>query len=98
MSNNNVAIAEAYYTAMSEKNLAGMEKYLHPDVHFIGPLAELTGKKLVLEGANRFIALFNTLTIRTKFGSGDQAMLVNDLDFPAPIGKIPTAVLMTFQD
>jgi len=96
--NNNIAIAEAYYTAMAEKNIAGMEKYLHPDVRLISPLAEILGKEAVLESAKKLIALFKTLTIRAKFGSEDQAMLAIDLDYPAPIGNLRTAVLMTFKD
>ncbi len=98
MNQNNVAIAEAYYTAVGEKNLDDMEKYLHPDVQFISPFAELKSKASVLEAVTRFMTLFNTLTIRAKFDSNDQAVLVYDVDFPAPIGNIPTASLLTFQD
>lgn len=43
--NKNVAIAEAYYTAMAEKNLPEIEKYLHPAVRIIGPLGENGGKR-----------------------------------------------------
>lgn len=96
MHENHVAIAEAYYTAWGEKNVAGMEKFLHPDVRFISPLAETMGKEVVLGALKRGSAFFRTLTIRAKFGSGDQAMLVIDLDFPDPVGNVRTAVLMTF--
>ena len=98
MNKNHVAIAEAYYTAMGEKNVADMGQYLHPDVQFIGPLAEMRGKEAVLEAVKRLIAFFKTLTIRAKFGSGDQAMLAYDLDFPSPIGNCPAAALLTFQE
>ena len=98
MNNNNLTVAEAYYTAMSEKNVMGMGKHLHPDIHFLGPLAEIKGKEEFLEAAKGFTSFFKTLTIRAKFGSEDQAMLVYDLDFPAPIGKLPTAALLTFQE
>lgn len=98
MNKNNVAVAEAFYTAMGEKNIAALEQYLHPDIHFIGPIAELKGKGDYLEALQRFVTLFKTLTIRAKFGSGDQVMLAYDLDIPPPIGKFPTAVLLTFQE
>jgi SnoaL-like domain len=98
MNQDNIAIAEAYYRAMGEKNITGMSKYLHPDVQFMGPLAEMRGKEAVLEAANHFVSLFNTLTISAKFGSKDQAMLALDLDFPAPIGNFPAAVLITIQE
>jgi len=98
MNENNVAVAEAYYTAMKEKNVEGMGKYLHPDVQFKGPLVEIKGKEAFLEAAKGFVTFFKTLTIRAKFGSGDQAMVVYDLDFPEPVGRLPTAGLITFQD
>jgi ketosteroid isomerase-like protein len=92
----NVASAEAYYKAMNDKDLAGVARHLHPDVRFIGPLAELTGKQAVLEAAERFATLIKSLKVRAKFGSEDQAMLTNDADFGEPIGVCRTAVLMTF--
>lgn len=98
MNNSPLSIAEAYYTAMSEKNLAGLEKYLHPDVQFTTPLGEMKGREAYLLAAKGFIAFFKTLTIRAKFGSEDQAMLAYDVEFPAPIGKFPSAVLLSFNE
>lgn len=96
--NKNVAIAEAYYTAMGKKNIADMEKYLHPNVRAVGPLGEMIGKEAVLGAVKRLIIPLNSLIIRAKFGSDDQAMLAIDLGFSEPIGSLPSAVLMTFQD
>jgi ketosteroid isomerase-like protein len=45
MNKDNVAIAQAYYTALGEKNIAKMEKYLHPDIYFIRPFGEVKGKE-----------------------------------------------------
>lgn len=95
---NNVAIAMAYYRAMNDKNLASISQYLHSDVHFVGPMAEFTGKEAVLESAKGFVGIFKTLTIRASFGSENQAMLVLDLDCPAPIGIFRTASLLTIKD
>ena len=98
MTKNNVATAEAYYTAFGKKSIAEMEQYLHPDVHFVGPFAQLSGKKAVIEAAKTFAKMFNTLTIRVKFGSDDQAMIVYDFDW-LDLGKtFSAAVLMTFHD
>jgi hypothetical protein len=47
MNSSNLPIAEAYYAAMAAKNVSAMEKYLHPDVKLIAPLADATGKKAV---------------------------------------------------
>jgi len=99
MSENNVISAVAYYQAMNDKNLADMEKFLHPDFRFLGPLADITGKKAYLELQKRiFLPSFNKLTIRGQFGFGDQVMLAFDLDCPVPVGILRTAVLISFRD
>ena len=98
MNQNNAAIAKIFYTIMGEKNVGAMEKYLHPDVQLITPFAKLQGKEVYLEAAKNFTVFFNALTIRATFSEEEQAMIVYDLDCPAPIGKISGAALMTFQD
>ena len=95
---NSIAIIESYYKAMGEKNIASMEKYLHPDVQFVSPLAKLKGKEAVLEATKGFANFFKTLTIRASFGLGDYAMIVYDVDCPEAFGTIPTASLMTFKE
>lgn len=98
MNQNNLALATGFYTAMDENKIEIMEKYLHPDVELITPFAKLKGKEAYLEAAKGFMAFVNKLTIRAKFAEGDQAMVVYDLECPAPIGKVPGAALMTFQE
>lgn len=98
MNKNNEAIAEAYYTAMGEKNIAGTEKHLHPDVQFSSPLGKMMGKEAVLDAIKKFTTLFKTLTIRAKFGSENQATIIYDLECSEPIGKLSAAALMTFKD
>ena len=92
------AIGEAYYTAMGQKDIASMGKYLDPDVEFIGPLARLVGKEAVLEATRKFSEFFKSIAVRAKFGTEDQAMIVYALDFPPPIGLFSSSALMTFQD
>ena len=94
----NIAIGVAYYQAMSNKELVAIEKYLHPDVQLVSPLAVVTGKAAVLNSVKNFMTIFNKLTTRVQFGNGDQAMLAYDLDCPAPFGMIRGAVLLTFKD
>lgn len=98
MSNSNLAIAEAYFAAMSAKNIASLEVYLHPDIELIAPLAKVTEKAAVLEQIIKAMSLFNTLIVRTKFSSDDHAIVIYDVEFPAPVGKMSTAALLTFQD
>lgn len=99
MSEKNVTLAVAYYKAMGDKNLTIMEQLLHPDVRYLGPLADITGKDVYLESMKKiFFPSFTKLTIRTQFGFGEQAMLVFDLDCPAPVGTMRMAVLIGFKD
>jgi hypothetical protein len=83
---------------MSDKDVAGAARHLHPDVRFTGPMADLVGKEAVLEAAKRFATLVKGIVVRAKFGSDDQKMLAYDVDFDEPIGICRTAVLMTFKN
>lgn len=98
MNKDMATFAEKYYKALAEKNMVYIEKQLHPDVRFIGPLGEVVGKDNVLDHTKKFAAFFKTLKMRAQFGAQDQAMIVYDVDLPAPIGSIRTASLMTFQN
>lgn len=98
MTENTLASAEAYYKAMANKDLSGMAECLHPHVRFLGPLADITGKDAVLEGAKGVLSFFQNLTIRAKFSSETQAMIAYDLDCSLPIGLLRVASLLTFED
>ena len=98
MSTNNLDIAVAYYTAMAEKNIPELEKRLHPDVKFIGPLAEVQGKEAVLEAARNFSNFLKGITIQAKFSDDNHAMLAYEMHCPAPIGSFRAATLMTLKD
>ena len=93
-----VAIAEAYYTALGQKDSTTMQQYLHPDVQCSSPVAQMKGRDAVLEAVKKLFTLFKTLTIRAKFGNEDQAMVVVDLDFLPPAGILPSAVLLNIKE
>jgi hypothetical protein len=44
---NNLSLASSYYNAMLAKDFDKMAGYLHDNVHFIGPLAEMHGKEQI---------------------------------------------------
>jgi hypothetical protein len=98
MDTNNLALAEEYYTLIGEKNGKGIEKYLHPSVELYSPLATVKGKEAVFKSASHFIDVIKSLTIRAKFGAGEQAMLVLDSEIPGVTGNFPTASLLSFCD
>ena len=94
----NVDIATAYYRGVGKKDVKSVENYLHPDVQVISPLATVNGKTPVLESIKAFSDSLKSLTIRSKFESGDQAVIVYDIDLPAPIGLNRTASLFTINN
>ena len=95
---NNLKVAESYYSAMLKKDFDTMASYLHDNVHFIGPLAEMHGKDAVVSAAKNLSQILQDICIRSKFNAQNQIMFAYDFMFPAPIGKLRAAVLMEFTD
>ncbi len=92
----NLNLAESYYNAMLAKDFDKMESYLHDNVHFIGPLAEMHGKESVVAAAKNFGGLLQDIQIRSRFVAGDQIMFAYDMVVPQPIGSFRAAVMMEF--
>lgn len=97
-SDRHVKLAESYYSAMLQKDFDTMASYLHKDIHFIGPLAEMHEKEAVVSAAKNLSQILVDIQIRSKFASNNQIMFAYDFMFPAPIGKLRAAVLMEFTD
>lgn len=95
---NNLKIAENYYRQMLAQNFDTMAECLHPDIDFIGPLAQMKGRENVAEAAANLGKILNGIEIRSRFSDGNQIMFAYDLLFPEPIGKLRAAVLMDFKD
>lgn len=98
MEKNNIARAEEYYQLVGAKNVEDVKKYLSPDVTFFSPLASLKGKEAVIMATSHFMDALKSLTIRAKFGSDGQAMIVYDVDLPGVEKEFPGASLLTFED
>lgn len=92
------ALGVAYYRALGEKNMEGVKRCLHPEVQFTDPQETVIGREAVLKAAEGFTGIFKTLTIRAKFGSEDQAMIVYDVEFPGVAKKLQAASLLTFKE
>lgn len=93
-----IDLVERYYNTIKEKNTAHCAPLLHSDVQFSAPLATLHGKEAVLKALEGFSRAIEDLTVRAKCASDNQVMFAYDVQFPAPIGTIPSAVLMHFKD
>ena len=94
----NLNLAENYCNAMLAKDFDKMASYLHDNVHFIGPLAEMHGKDAVVTAAKNFGGILQDIQIRSRFAAGNQIMFAYDMIVPAPIGKFRAAVMMEFTD
>jgi ketosteroid isomerase-like protein len=90
--------AVAYYQAMNRKDLTEMGRHLHPDIHLVTPMENLTGRQSVLDAAQRLLPAIKNIEVRAHFGHDNQAMLVYDMDFGEPLGVCRTAALITFKD
>ena len=95
-SDNNLKSAENYYNSMLVKDFDKMASYLHDNIHFIGPLAEMHGKEAIVLAAKNLSQILGDIQIRSKFAHENQIMFVYDFMFPAPIGKLRAALLMEF--
>jgi len=94
--NDNLTSAQNYYNAMLSKDFNKMASYLHDNVHFIGPLAEMHGRNAVVSAAKNFGGVLQDIQIRSRFAADNQIMFAYDMVVPAPIGKFRAAVLMEF--
>lgn len=94
----NLSLAESYYNAMLAKDFEKMAGYLHNNVHFIGPLAEMNGKDNVVAAAQNFGGMLHDIKIRSRFAGGNQIMFAYDMVLPEPIGSFRAAVMMEFTD
>ena len=92
------AIGVAYYMALGEKNIDSVKKYLHPDIQFTDPQEKVIGREAVLHAAKGFMGIFKSLTIRAKFGSEDQAMIVYEVEIPGLFKKLQAASLLSFHE
>lgn len=92
------ALGTAYYTALGEKNLEAVKECLHPDIQFSDPQEKVIGREAVLAAAKGFTGIFKTLTIKAKFGSENQAMIVYEVEIPGLSKNLKSASLLSFQD
>jgi hypothetical protein len=90
--------AVAYYTALGKKNLEEVKEYLHPHIHFTDPQEQVIGKEAVLKAATGFSTIFKSLTIRAKFGSENEAVIIYEVEIPNFAKPLRAASHLSFRD
>ena len=98
MSDTNLNTALTYYQAMNQKDVATIEECIHADITVISPLAVVKGKEAALQAVKGFYTFCESVEVRAQFSSDDQVMLAINANFPAPVGLVRTASLLTFKD
>lgn len=58
----------------------------------------MVGKDAVLKAAQGFMVIFKALTIRAKFGSENQAVVVYDVEIPNFAQNLKAVSLLSFQE
>jgi SnoaL-like domain len=76
-SRENLKLVGSYLAAWRRKDLKGIAEHLHPNVHFKGPLNDITGKDAVLNAAQRIFPLLIDYGIRSTFASPWRSMISN---------------------
>lgn len=75
-----------------------MGALIHPDIDFLGPLAKMSGKNAVVSAAQNLAYVITNIEMRAEFASNDKVVLIFDMMFPAPIGKLRSCSFMTLKD
>lgn len=92
-----LAIAEKYINAWSRRDIDSIGELVHPQIHLKSPVTEVDGKAAFLDAVKRTLEPLEQVTVRAKFGSDTQAILVYDFQMKGA-GLVRNANLMTFQD
>lgn len=98
MKNQTEATGIAYYKALGEKNIQKVSEYLHPNIQFTDPQETVQGKEAVLRAAKGFSEIFKSLTIRSHFGSENQAVIIYEVEIPGLSKKLEAASLLSFTE
>lgn len=98
MSLSNTQIVTNYYTSLLNNDIDSAAQYIAEDVNFVGPLAEVSGKEMVVEAAKGFMLALQELDIRLVLEDGDNVMIAYHMTMPAPIGRFSAAGMFTVTD
>jgi len=90
-------IADAYIAAWKNKDIDAIACYLHPHVHYKGPMAERTGREGLVAGMRKLLPILIDVNVRSKFANGNQTLYAYDFICKEPIGVSRIAELLTFE-
>ncbi|MEO7082944.1 MAG: nuclear transport factor 2 family protein [Gemmatimonadaceae bacterium] len=94
MSESTLNIVQAYLGAWQRKDVAAIAELLDADVHFVGPMMDVTGRDQVIASTDRIMSMLREFRVRHTFVSGDRAMFAYDFICEPPIGTCRTAEMI----
>lgn len=94
MSESIQGLVQTYLDAWRHKNVAAIAEVLSADVHFVGPMMDVTGRDQVIASTERIMSMLREFRVRSTFVSGDRAMFTYDFICDPPIGTCRTAEMI----
>lgn len=94
MSEPTLNIVQAYLGAWQRKDVAAIAELLDADVHFVGPMMDVSGRDRVIASTERIMSMLREFRVRYTFVSGDRAMFTYDFICDPPIGTCRTAEMI----
>lgn len=96
MENEIVALATRYYELLGKREREALGKYVHTDIKFKTPLAELKGKDAYLKAVSNFMNMFSSLQILAVGAKESMACIVYELDIPGVCSTCRSCALLHF--
>ena|ERR1700677_3492968 len=96
MSGENIKTADVYFDAINKHDLAALSKVISPVVHFSSPIGDSHDRDSFLAIIEKMFPLLKEVHVRARFASDNRVFCLYDMIFNPPLGRTPTANMMTF--
>jgi hypothetical protein len=91
-------VAEAYLTAMRNRNIEALGNNLHPNLHVIGPAGEIHTRTSFLETMRSMVTHLEGVDVMARLTSGNKNFYMYNLVMAAPAAPLRTAQLLTHHE
>lgn len=92
------SMIEEYYNAVLQKDMEKVESFLHQEIAFKSPFAQIAGKEGVLEAIKGFSEVAEEITFRKVLGDNEMELAAYDLKVKNSKQKNPAAIQITKKD
>ena len=92
-----LSVGEEYLSAWKRKDIHGIERLVHPDIHLKSPITEVIGKHEFLKTCESILKMLEDVRVQAKFASENQAVFIYEFLLKPPLGPVKTANLLTLE-